>query len=97
MTSIIKKLKNGNAYYYAVQSKRVNGKPRIVWQKYLGSVEAIKRCEQNSLLSLRKRFSLKPGELLLYWASPSVLALLILSMKSSPKEGKVRLWGIISF
>ena len=48
MTSIIKKLKNGNAYYYAVQSKRVNGKPRIVWQKYLGSVEAIiKRCEQN--------------------------------------------------
>lgn len=48
MTSIIKKYKNGNAYYYAVQSKRVKGKPRIVWQKYLGSVDAIiKRCQQN--------------------------------------------------
>lgn len=48
MTSMIKKMKNGKAYYYAVQSKRVNGKPRIVWQKYLGSVEAIlNRCEQN--------------------------------------------------
>ena len=47
MPSIIKKTKKGKAYYYAVQSKRVNGKPRIVWQKYLGSVEAIiKRCEQ---------------------------------------------------
>ena len=31
-----------------MQSKRVNGEPRIVWQKYLGSVEVIiKRCEQN--------------------------------------------------
>jgi len=49
MTSLIKKKdKHGNAYYYAVQSKRVNGKPRIVWQKYLGSVETIiKRCEHN--------------------------------------------------
>ena len=48
MPSIIKKQKNGKAYYYAVQSKRVNGKPRIVWQKYLGSVEGIiKQCEQN--------------------------------------------------
>lgn len=47
MTSIIKKQKQGRAYYYAVQSKRVKGRPRIVWQKYLGSVEAIiKRCEQ---------------------------------------------------
>ena len=48
MPSIIKKQKKGKSYYYAVQSKRVNGKPRIVWQKYLGSVEAIiKRCERN--------------------------------------------------
>lgn len=48
MACIIKKTKKGKAYYYAVQSKRVNGKPRIVWQKYLGSVEAIiKQCEQN--------------------------------------------------
>ena len=27
--------------YYAVESARVNGKPRIVWQKYLGTVDGI--------------------------------------------------------
>jgi len=41
MASIIHKMKKGRPYYYAVQSARVNGKPRIVWQKYLGTVEAI--------------------------------------------------------
>lgn len=48
MPSIVKKTKNGKAYYYAVESKRINGKPRIAWQKYLGPVETIiKRYEQN--------------------------------------------------
>lgn len=37
----IKKVKKGHPYYYAVQSSRVDGKPRIVWQKYLGTIEAI--------------------------------------------------------
>ena len=41
MASIIKKVKKGRPYYYAVESARVNGKPRIVWQKYLGTVDAI--------------------------------------------------------
>jgi len=41
MATIIQKMKKGRPYYYAVQSARVNGKPRIVWQKYLGTVNAI--------------------------------------------------------
>ena len=41
MATIIKKKKKGRCYYYAVQSKRVDGKPRIVWQKYLGTVDAL--------------------------------------------------------
>ena len=41
MVSIIKKVKKGRTYYYAAECKRVNGKPRIVWQKYLGTVEGI--------------------------------------------------------
>lgn len=41
MSSIIKKKKKGRNYYYAVNCERVNGKPRIVWQKYLGTVDAI--------------------------------------------------------
>lgn len=43
MASIIKKKIRGQVYYYAVESKRVNGKPRIVWQKYLGKVTDIVR------------------------------------------------------
>ncbi|MFZ2054888.1 MAG: hypothetical protein WAU81_11925, partial [Candidatus Aminicenantales bacterium] len=34
-------------YYYAVESARVSGKPRIVWQKYLGTLDSIlKRLDQ---------------------------------------------------
>ncbi|MCG2817573.1 MAG: IS1634 family transposase [Actinomycetia bacterium] len=48
MSSIIKKKKKGRTYYYAVKSGRVNGEPRIVWQKYLGTVDAIvKRAEDS--------------------------------------------------
>lgn len=36
----IKKIK-GKSYYYAVESKRVNGKPRTVNQIYLGSLEQL--------------------------------------------------------
>jgi transposase len=41
MATIIKKIKKGKPYYYAVESGRVDGKPRITWQKYLGTVEGI--------------------------------------------------------
>lgn len=48
MTSIIKKVKKGKVYYYAAKSARVNGKPRIVWQKYLGTVDdMIVRAQDN--------------------------------------------------
>jgi len=41
MVSLIKKTIKGHAYWYAVKSARVNGKPRIVWQRYLGTAEHI--------------------------------------------------------
>ena len=41
MVALTKKMIRGNAYYYARECKRVNGKPKIVWQKYLGKVEDI--------------------------------------------------------
>ena len=31
----------GNTYYYACQKGRVNGQPRNVWQKYLGTAQDI--------------------------------------------------------
>jgi transposase len=43
MTALIKKRKDGRDYYYAVRSARVNGKPRIIWQKYLGPVDQVVR------------------------------------------------------
>ena len=39
MVYIAKKTKKGRTYYYAVQSARVDGNPRIVWQKYLGTLD----------------------------------------------------------
>lgn len=47
MTTIIKKIKKGRSYYYAVESARVNGKPRIVWQKYLGTLDDIIQRKDN--------------------------------------------------
>ena len=41
MASIIKKTIRGKPYYYARESKRVGGKPKIVWQKYLGTPQQI--------------------------------------------------------
>lgn len=46
MPSIIKKVKKGKPYYYAVESARVDGKPRIVNQVYLGSPQRIMKNAQ---------------------------------------------------
>ena len=41
MASLVKKIIRGNAYYYARESQRVNGKPKIVRQVYLGRADDI--------------------------------------------------------
>lgn len=41
MASITKRVIKGHTYYYAVVCQRVNGKPRLTWQKYLGTAEDI--------------------------------------------------------
>jgi len=41
MASITKKMIRGKPYYYARECKRVDGKPKIVWQQYLGRPEDI--------------------------------------------------------
>ena len=43
MAYIIKKKIKANTYYYLVESKRINGKPKFVWQKCLGTAEKIKK------------------------------------------------------
>ena len=39
--TLTKKVLKGHIYYYARECKRVDGKPKIVWQKYLGRAEKI--------------------------------------------------------
>ncbi|MBW2262766.1 MAG: IS1634 family transposase [Deltaproteobacteria bacterium] len=41
MASLTRKKIRGHTYYYARECKRVDGKPKIVWQKYLGKLEDI--------------------------------------------------------
>ena len=41
MAFIVGKKQDGKTYYYLSESARVNGKPRIVSQKYLGSAEEV--------------------------------------------------------
>src|SRR5258706_15743203 len=41
MPSIVGKRQGGQTYYYLVESARVDGKPRIVSQKYLGSTAEV--------------------------------------------------------
>jgi transposase len=41
MAYIIKEKRNNHIYYYIAESSRVNGKPRIVSKKYLGTAETI--------------------------------------------------------
>jgi len=43
-----KKIKKGKTYYYLVKNERVDGKPRVVWQKYLGSAERIESLLANA-------------------------------------------------
>lgn len=39
MPTITRRTIKGHVYYYAVQCKRINGKPRLTMQKYLGSAD----------------------------------------------------------
>lgn len=41
MASLHKKRIGKNVYWYARECKRIDGKPKIVWQQYLGRADAI--------------------------------------------------------
>lgn len=41
MAALTKKIVAGRPYYYLRECQRVDGKPKIVWQKYLGTVDQI--------------------------------------------------------
>lgn len=47
MSSVSKMRVGGRFYHYASECKRVGGKPKIVWQKYLGKIEDIVLAAEN--------------------------------------------------
>lgn len=57
MATIVRKRKGGRDYFYWVRSARVEGKPRVVEQVYLGTAEAIKqgRERQEPILARSRR------------------------------------------
>ncbi len=90
MASIIKKKKANTVYYYVVESARVDGKPRIVHQTYLGTAEGVARLVQNAgapvpLSATTVEFGL-PGALWLAAEKSGVFALLQ-SLWPKPRSG----------
>ena len=89
MATIIKKIKKGKKYYYAVESGRVNGKPRIIWQKYLGPVDKIIKNAQDTQPP-------EPKEAVLYqyggtaalWSITQQLGLIDLINQHAPKRNQ---------
>jgi len=48
MVSLKKKKIKGHTYWYAVEMARVDGKPKQIWQKYLGTAEKIIELKENA-------------------------------------------------
>jgi transposase len=55
MASIVGKKRGGSTYYYLVESARVDGKPRIVSQQYLGTAEELAAAMRGGGLGLPDR------------------------------------------
>ena len=57
MVSLRKKRIKGHIYWYAVKMARINGKPKQVWQEYIGTAEKIielkKRASELSRIKLK--------------------------------------------
>src|SRR5580698_294968 len=90
MASLIKKKKANTFYYYVVESARVDGKPRIVHQTYLGTANSVARLVQDRtapipLSATTVDFGL-PGALWLAAEKSGVFALLQ-SLWPKPRSG----------
>jgi len=55
VASIIKKKIKNQIYYYYVESKRINGKPKLVNQKYLGTAKKLMESAVSTEQSLERR------------------------------------------
>jgi transposase len=90
MASLIAKKKANKLYYYVVESARVNGKPRIVQQTYLGTADRLASLLKDRTAPVPVSASLRefglPGALWLA-AQRSGVWELLQSMWPAPKSG----------
>jgi transposase len=90
MASLVKKKKGNRLYYYLVESARVDGKPRIVHQAYLGTAEKLAEIVQQNTapvpLSATVRDFGLPGALWLAAQHTGVWPLLA-SLWPAPRSG----------
>lgn len=86
MATIIKKKIRKQTYYYAVESKRVDGKPRIVWQQYLGKYEDIVRRAQQDRAKPVEAKVYAFGAVAAYFHLAQKIGLVELIDSSSPKR-----------
>ncbi|HWQ22586.1 MAG TPA: IS1634 family transposase [Gaiellaceae bacterium] len=70
--TIVRKRKGGREYFYWVRSARVQGKPRIVEQVYLGTAEALKQARERQEPVLTRRRAAGP---LVLWSEAERLGL----------------------
>jgi transposase len=70
--TIVKKRKGGREYFYWVRSARVEGRPRIVEQVYLGTAEALKQARERQAPLLTRRRAAGP---LVLWEEAERLGL----------------------
>jgi transposase len=69
MASVIAKKRGGSTYYYLAESARVDGKPRIVSQEYLGTAEELAAAMRGGGLGLPDRVQNKEfGAVAAAWA-----------------------------
>jgi transposase len=90
MASLVAKKKGNKLYYYVVESARVNGKPRIVHQAYLGTAEKVAELVKDRtapvpLSATMRDFGL-PGALWLAAQQTGVFSLLE-SLWPQPRSG----------
>jgi hypothetical protein len=90
MASLIAKKKANKLYYYLVESGRVDGKPRIIHQTYLGSAEKVAALVQDRAAPLPLAATFRdlglPGALWLAATQTGVFDLLQ-SLWPEPRSG----------
>src|SRR5438046_10365095 len=94
MASLVKKKKGNRLYYYLVESARVDGKPRIVHQAYLGTAEKLAELVQQKTTPVPLSATLRdfglPGALWLEIGRASCRERVEIARGEGCREKKVR-------